>query len=90
MLARFLRRVARAAGTALRAVQARLSAATKPTAAAVLVGALTDLSRSRPQLLAEHALLRQQLLVLKRSVKRPRCTPADRALLVLLASRIRA
>ncbi|CAA9552360.1 MAG: Mobile element protein [uncultured Thermomicrobiales bacterium] len=34
--------------------------------------------------------MRQQLLVLRRSVKRPRCTPTDRALLVLLASRLRA
>ena len=39
--------------------------------------------------MAENALLRQQLVVLKRSVKRPRCTPADRALLVLLTSRLR-
>ena len=45
--------------------------------------------RSRPALVAENALLRQQLLILRRSVKRPRCTPTDRALLVLLASRLR-
>ncbi len=48
--------------------------------------------RSAPQhdeLLAEHALLRHQLVVLRRSVQRPRCTPADRAGLVLLASRVR-
>jgi putative transposase len=49
-----------------------------------------DLLRSRAQLLAENALLRQQLLVLRRSVKRPAVTRADRALLVLLAGRIRA
>jgi putative transposase len=46
--------------------------------------------RSRAQLLAENALLRQQLLVLRRSVKRPAVTWADRALLVLLAGRVRA
>jgi putative transposase len=40
--------------------------------------------------MAENALLRQQLLVLRRGVQRPRCTPVDRALLVLLASRVRA
>jgi transposase InsO family protein len=39
---------------------------------------------------AENALLRQQLVVLKRSVKRPPYTAADRTLLVLLASRVRA
>jgi transposase InsO family protein len=55
----------------------------------VLVGALADLTRGRSALVAENALLRQQLVVLRRSVKRPRCTPTDRALLVLLASRVR-
>jgi hypothetical protein len=35
-------------------------------------------------------LLRQQLLVLRRAAKRPAVTPADRALLVVLASRVRA
>ncbi len=53
------------------------------------VGTGMDLVRSRRQLLAENALLRQQLLVLRRSVKRPAMTPADRALLVLLAGRVR-
>jgi len=33
--------------------------------------------------------LRQQLVVLTRGVKHPRCTPVDRVLLVLLASRVR-
>jgi hypothetical protein len=41
-------------------------------------------------LVAENALLRQQLLVLQRSVKRPRCRDIDRIRLVLLASRVRA
>jgi transposase InsO family protein len=55
-----------------------------------VAGAVADLARSRAQLLAENALLRQQLLVLRRGVKRPVVTPADRALLVLLAGRVRA
>jgi transposase InsO family protein len=46
--------------------------------------------RGQTQLLAENVLLRYQLIVLRRSVKRPATTPADRALLVLLAGRIRA
>jgi hypothetical protein len=41
------------------------------------------------ELILENALLRQQLIILQRGVKRPRCTPTDRALLVLLASRLR-
>ena len=49
-----------------------------------------DLVRSRAQLLAENALLRQQLLVLHRSVAHPAVTRADRALLVLLAGHVRA
>ena len=90
MLARLLRHVIRTGRRALATVGRRLAAATKPVAPALIVGALADLHRSKPQLIAENALLRQQLVVLKRSVKRPRCTPTDRALLVLLASRVRA
>ena len=74
----------------LQALGRRLLAATKPAAPPLLAGTLADLLRSKPELVAENALLRQQLVVLKRSVKRPRCTPADRTLLVLLAGRVRA
>ena len=59
-------------------------------AAAHAAGAGTDLLRSRAQLLAENALLRHQVIVLRRRVKRPAVTATDRALLVLLASRVRA
>jgi putative transposase len=89
MLARFLRRVTATGRTVLQALRRRLLTATQPAAPALIAGACTDLVRSKPQLVAENALLRQQLLVLRRSVKRPRCTPADRVLLVLLASRVR-
>ena len=63
---------------------------TRPTAAPLLVGTLADLARTKSDLLAEHALLRQQLLIPRRQARRPRCTRADRALLVLLARRLRA
>ena len=53
-------------------------------------GTGADLLRSRAQLLAENALLRQHLVVLRRGVKRPVITPTDRALLVLLAGHVRA
>lgn len=59
------------------------------TAAPVAVSTLADLARSKPALVAENALLRHRLAFLRRSFKRPRCTRADRALLVLLASRVR-
>src|SRR3569623_951200 len=54
-----------------------------------MVGALAEMAHSRPTQDAENAFLRHQRIVLHRSVKRPRCTPADRALLVLLARRLR-
>ena len=61
----------------------------RPPAVTHVTGTGTDLLRSRAQLLAENALLRQQLIVLRRSVKRPVMTGTDRALLVLLAGRVR-
>ena len=70
------------------ALAARLWARPAPLVHATGTGA--DLLRSRAQLLAENALLRHQLIVLRRSVTRPVIRPADRALLVLLASRVRA
>ena len=90
MLARLLRRARDTGRAALSGFRRRVLAATKPVTAVPLAGVLADLHRSKPELVAENALLRQQLLVLRRSVKRPRCTPADRALLVLLAGRVRA
>ncbi len=52
-------------------------------------GALMDLRRSKQQLMIENALLRQQLIVLRRQVNRPQLNNADRALLVLLAGKVR-
>ena len=79
MLARLLRRALDTGRAALSGFRRRVLAATKPVTAVALAGALADLHRSKPELVAENALLRQQFLVLRRSVKRPRCTPADRA-----------
>src|SRR5215217_8256654 len=90
MSAHLLQRLLGAGRAAAQALRRRLLAATRPAAAPLLTGTVTDLARTKPQLLAENALLRHQLIVLQRRVKRPRCTPADRALLVLLASRLRA
>ena len=86
---RLLHRLLAAGRDAARARRRRLAAATRPATAPLLAGAVADLARTTPEILAENALLRQQLLILRRQVKRPRCTPADRALLVLLASRLR-
>jgi putative transposase len=47
-----------------------------------------DLTRSKTQLVLENVLLRQQLIVLQRQVKRPALTWQDRTLLVLIASKL--
>lgn len=49
-----------------------------------------DLMRSKTQLVAENALLRQQLIILKRQTKRPKLTKSDRVILVVLASKVKA
>ncbi len=72
----------------LRVASSVVSRWTKPISDAPAVAAMTDLARSRSQLITETLLLRQQLIVLNRSVKRPRFTSADRGLLVLLASKL--
>jgi hypothetical protein len=43
---------------------------TKPETAVLAAGTVSDITRSRKDLIAENAILRQQLLVLKRQVKR--------------------
>jgi putative transposase len=57
----------------------------KPLTPSLALGTLADLGKSKPQLIAENAFLRQQLIILSRQVKRPVSRKADRMLLVLLA-----
>ncbi len=73
----------------LEALTYRFARWTKPLRTSLPLSTLTDLGRSKSELLAENALLRQQLIVLKRQVKRPTFTNADRMLLVLLARLVR-
>jgi putative transposase len=63
---------------------------TKPLRASLPLATLTDLGRSKSELIAENALLRQQLIILRRQVKRPTFTRTDRMLLVLLARLVRS
>src|SRR5687768_13727206 len=60
---------------------------TKPITDSRVLGTVADYTRSKPELLGQNLLLRQQLVELNRSVKRPRFTRADRRLFVVLASR---
>jgi len=57
----------------------------KPPTTSLVVGTLADLTRGKAELLAENALLRQQLIILRRQVKRPVGRKTDRLFLVLLA-----
>jgi putative transposase len=61
----------------------------KPLTSSFPLQTLADLSRSKSELVAENALLRQQLIILKRQVKQPACTKTDRVLLVFLARVVR-
>ena len=58
---------------------------TEPAQSNLVTGTLADLPRSRAELLAENALLRQQLIVLHRHTKTPRLTWRERLTLLLLA-----
>ena len=74
----------------LRTLSSRLTRWTKPLTSSLPLGTLADLARSKSELMAENALLRQQLIMLKRQVKRPVCPKMDRILLVLLVRAVRA
>src|SRR5215471_12552305 len=74
----------------LEALSSRFTRWTKPLRTSLPLATLTDLGRNKSELIAENALLRQQLIILKRQVKRPACTKTDRILLVLLARGVRA
>jgi putative transposase len=73
----------------LEALSSRFACWTKPLRTSLPLSTLTDLGRSKSELIAENVLLRQQLIVLRREVKRPTFTRTDRILLVLLARLVR-
>ena len=66
-------------------LQERIRHWVKPATSTLISGLLSDLARSRTELLVENALLRQQLIVLNRQDKRPQLTNPDRFWLVLLS-----
>jgi transposase InsO family protein len=85
---RFLRLVQSIVGRGLRAAGTAISRLTKPSSHSSACGIVSDLTRSTSRLVAENLLLRQQLVVLSGSVKRPHLTRAERGLFVLLASKL--
>src|SRR5688572_26513122 len=70
-------------------LQIRVLRWTQPAKVSLTIGTIADLPRSRTQLMLENMLLRQQLIVLQRQVKRPAFTNRDRLSFILLASRLR-
>jgi hypothetical protein len=66
-------------------VKNQLKKITKPSTATIAAAVLSDLPRSKSDLIAENAILRQQLIVLNRQVKRPQLTTGDRLRLVFLS-----
>jgi hypothetical protein len=75
-------------GTYVKVLRTRFVHWTTPLTSSLPLGTLADLARSKSELLAENALLRQQLIILKRQVKRPACTKTDRILLELKSRKV--
>jgi len=71
-----------------RGAKQRLRQWTRPDNDSLVVSIALDLARSKSELVLENALLRQQLIVLQQQGKRPSLTWWDRALFVLLASKL--
>src|SRR6266550_4338282 len=84
-----LPRLKRLVGPLVTGLRAGFLQWTRPLTSSLPLETLADLGRSKSELIAENALLRQQLIVLRRQVKRPAFTRTDRILLVLLARLVR-
>ncbi len=67
------------------AVQDHIKRWLKPNTHSLAIGTASDLTRSKADLIAENALLRQQLIILQRQSKRPQLNNFDRIKLLLLA-----
>src|SRR5881396_1624098 len=78
-----LPRLKRLVGPLVTGLRAGFLQWTRPLTSSLPLQTLADLGRSKSELVAENALLRQQLIILRRQVKRPVCTKTDRVLLVL-------
>ena len=87
MLTGLTSRIRAAVALAVRKTRWVVKEATRPLP--LLTGLVCDLTRSRKELLAENALLRQQLIVVRRQVERPRLLKHERAVMVALAAMTR-
>ena len=69
----------------LDAVQNHIKCWLKPSSLTMAGSSAIDLTRSKTELIAENAFLRQQLIILQRQSKRPKLSNRDRVKLLLLA-----
>ena len=88
-MSRVLTPLLRLMGFCLEVLHPRFVHWTKPLTSSLPLGTFTDLGRSKFELIAENALLRQQLIILSRQVKHLVCSKTDRMLLILLARLVR-
>lgn len=88
MLGSWLTSIKRIGSAVLHKVQRWIKTKTKPAASSQILESASDLLRRKAELVAENALYRQPLIVLKRSVKPPKLTGQDRWRMVLLSSRL--
>jgi putative transposase len=87
MLAGFIAKVKQGIRWVVQQTQKVIQDWLKAKASSLALGAATDMRRSKADLILENALLRQQLIVVSRQVKRPQFSRWDRLVLVWLASR---
>ena len=66
-------------------LQERIKSWIKPATPVLIIDLLSDLTHSRTDLIVENVLLHQQLIILKRQIKRPQLSNPDRIRLVLLS-----
>ena len=71
--------------TVINRIKDKIKQQTKPTTPSLTIGAISDLPKSKADLIAENAILRQQVIVLNRQVKRPKFTAGDRFRFVFLS-----
>jgi putative transposase len=71
------------------AIQEGFSRWIKARTTSLVLGTFADMTRGKSELLAENALLRHQLVILRRQIKRPVYRKRDRLLLVLLSRMVR-
>ncbi len=70
-------------------VQQAVKHGLKPHTTSLVIGVVSDGVRSKGDLMLENALLRQQLSVVDRQIKRPRFTARDRVIILGLTSLLR-